>query len=169
MVTQKSLRARDLALRLMAEHGLAGWTFAFDGARRRAGGTFHPDAAAGRPGRISLSVHYCERNSEEDVKDTILHEIAHALVGPGHGHDDAWKAKCNEVGARPERCYSEAVDMPNGRWRSVCPNCRRARHRHRRPNPPTGWYCKPCGPELGALTWGCAQPPMSPTPVRDVS
>ena len=27
----------------------------------------------------------------KDIQDTILHEIAHALVGPKHGHNKVWK------------------------------------------------------------------------------
>jgi hypothetical protein len=45
-----------------------------------------------------------DRNGAEEIVDTILHEIAHALVGPRHGHDTVWKAKCTDIGARPERC-----------------------------------------------------------------
>jgi predicted SprT family Zn-dependent metalloprotease len=45
-------------------------------------------------------------NTIEESKDVVLHEIAHALTGPGHGHDAAWKRMCVRVGAKPERCYT---------------------------------------------------------------
>ena len=48
-------------------------------------------------------------NTIEESKDVVLHEIAHALTGPGHGHDWAWKQKCVLVGARPERCYTSEL------------------------------------------------------------
>lgn len=151
-VTRKSLWAREQALKLMAQHGLFGWTFAFNGARRRAGVCRHPHGS--RPGLIGLSVHYCERNSEADILDIILHEIAHALVGPRHGHDEVWKAKCREIGARPERCYdSTRIDMPKGRWQAKCPNCGQEFHRHRRPRALTGWWCKRCGKQKGSIVW----------------
>lgn len=85
--------------------------------------------------------------------DTILHEVAHALVGPGHGHDEVWKATCLEVGARPERCYGEEVEMPKGRWRATCGGCGREHDRHRRPKRPAGWHCRACGKERGVLVW----------------
>jgi predicted SprT family Zn-dependent metalloprotease len=45
-------------------------------------------------------------NSDAEVLDTLLHEIAHALT-PGDGHMARWKAKCVEIGAKPQRCYTE--------------------------------------------------------------
>lgn len=145
--------AKALATRLMARHGLADWAFGFNSNKRRAGVCRYP--ARRRPGRIELSKHYVLRNPGHDVLDTILHEIAHALVGHGHGHDEVWRAKCVEVGARPERCYGEEIEMPKGRWRATCGGCGREHDRHRRPKRLTGWHCRTCGAERGALRWEC--------------
>jgi len=38
----------------------------------------------------------------KEAEDTILHEIAHALVGPGHDHDEVWQAKAKALGVRIE-------------------------------------------------------------------
>ena len=35
---------------------------------------------------------------DEEVKNTLLHEIAHALVGPGHRHNRVWRQKAREIG-----------------------------------------------------------------------
>src|SRR5271165_928788 len=102
---------------------------------------------------IELSTYFVERNGQEEILDTVLHEIAHALVGPGHGHDAVWKRKCVEIGARPARCGN--AEMPEGRWRASCRNCGRHFNRHRRPKRLKGWYCPECGPERGRLIWGC--------------
>lgn len=144
-------KAKELATQLMARHGLTNWQFAFNANKRRAGVCRYPSRT--RPGRIELSKHYVLRNPEHEVLDTILHEIAHALVGPGHGHDEVWKAKCAEVGARPERCYGEEVEMPKGRWRATCGGCGREHDRHRRPKRVTGWHCRKCGKDRGMLVW----------------
>ena len=69
-------QAEQLALSLMREHGLLPrWSFAFDRAERRFG------SCNERKRRITLSAAIVRLNSESEVRDTILHEIAHALVG----------------------------------------------------------------------------------------
>ncbi|MFO0798290.1 MAG: SprT-like domain-containing protein [Gemmataceae bacterium] len=143
--------AKTLAVTLMAQHGLNEWEFGFNTNKRRAGVCRYP--VRGRPGRIELSKHYVLRNPADEVRDTVLHEIAHALVGHGHGHNEVWKAKCVEVGARPERCYGDTVVMPKGRWRATCGGCEREHDRHRKPKRMTGWHCRKCGKERGALVW----------------
>ena len=48
---------------------------------------------------------------EKHVLDTILHEIAHALVGSHHKHDAVWKAKCKEIGCDPKATSDVAVEV----------------------------------------------------------
>lgn len=61
---------------------------------------------------IILNAHHIDTHGELEVKDTILHEVAHALCN-GHGHDDVWKEKAKELGASPFPCavygFSEAA------------------------------------------------------------
>ena len=52
---------------------------------------------------LVLATTYVSENDVVDVKDLILHEIAHALVGCAHGHDYVWKANCVEIGSKPEQ------------------------------------------------------------------
>jgi predicted SprT family Zn-dependent metalloprotease len=130
----------------MDAHGLRDWSFAYNRRKRSLG------VCQYRRRRIELSIHLIERNSAAEVRDTILHEIAHALVGPGHGHDAVWKEMCRRIGARPERVAHDA-DMPPGRWRADCGTCGKVYHRHRRPHRFDGWYCRGCGRQRGALRW----------------
>lgn len=63
---------------------------------------------------IILNSHHVDIHPDEEVKDTILHEVAHALC-PNQNHNDIWKAKAIELGARPSPCSHlnlslEAID-----------------------------------------------------------
>ncbi len=147
--SQRLLEVRQWALQLMAHYGLHNWSFAFN-RRKRALGFCHFDTQL-----IELSIYFVEHNGPELLRDTLLHEIAHALVGAGHGHDLVWKRKCLEIGARPMRCCGHA-EMPRGRWQAECGSCGYRYHRHRRPKRLQGWYCRVCGLEKGPLVWRCA-------------
>jgi hypothetical protein len=41
----------------------------------------------------------------DDIKNTILHEIAHAIVGENHGHRQVWQEKAIELGVKFRRNY----------------------------------------------------------------
>ena len=107
--------AQTLVDTLMAQHlDLAWWSFRFDNAKRRFGQCRHRRGIIG--GRITLSRVLVELNDEPEVRDTVLHEIAHALT-PGACHGWAWKQACILVGARPIRCYlSTEITAPACRY-----------------------------------------------------
>ena len=115
--------ARDLALTLMHEHNLTGWHFQFDRARRRSGYCWYAMRT------ISLSRGYVELNDEALVRNTVLHEIAHALVGVGHHHDRVWRLKAMSIGCNGQRCTSAVGDSevirPRAPFEAVCPGCDR--------------------------------------------
>lgn len=50
------------------------------------------------PKKIILCSENLKRESKRRVRLVILHEIAHAMVGTSHGHDEVWKKKCLEIG-----------------------------------------------------------------------
>ena len=87
----------SLARSLMEEADVGDWDLAFDRARRRAGQTDHARR------RITLSRHLMSLYDEAQVRETILHEIAHARVGPRHGHDAVWAAEATRLGATGRR------------------------------------------------------------------
>jgi predicted SprT family Zn-dependent metalloprotease len=145
-LSPQAARTAALAHELLSAHGLSGWSFGFNRSKVNMGLCRYGLRS------VELSAHFVERNSEEAVRDTLLHEIAHALAGRGAGHGPLWKAMCLRVGARPERLSFEAV-MPLGRWRAVCGGCGALHDRHRRPKRMVGWWCCHCGPVRGRLVW----------------
>jgi predicted SprT family Zn-dependent metalloprotease len=144
----RALAARELACGLLALHGLHDWSFAFNRSKTNMGLCRYGLRT------IELSIHFVERNSEAAIRDTVLHEIAHALAGREAGHGPLWRAICLRIGARPDRLSFEC-DMPEGRWQATCGCCGMRHHRHRRPKRMVGWFCRRCGPKLGKLTWAC--------------
>lgn len=56
---------------------------------------------------IILNAHHIDIHPDVEIDDTILHEVAHALVGPNHGHNDVWRNKAKEIGlVNPTPCSS---------------------------------------------------------------
>lgn len=120
--------ALTLARELMNQHGLQFWNLKLDSAKRRCGQCRYSTRT------LSFSRGYLTLNSESDIRDTILHEIAHALVGPGHHHDAYWQGKAKSIGCNGMRCASEHVKMPEGRYHGICLDCGRRFEAHRKPN-----------------------------------
>jgi predicted SprT family Zn-dependent metalloprotease len=122
-------KAETLAKELIKQHGLneAGWIFKFDNAKRRFGSCRY------RSRIITLSKHLTELNDENRIRNTILHEIAHALT-PGHGHNWIWKAKALEIGCDGDRCYSgKVVSTPESKYIAICKGCNYTHKKHRKP------------------------------------
>ena len=84
-----------MARQLMDLHGLADWTLAFVEAGGRLGDCIHDDRV------IRIARAHALDHREEQVRDTVLHEIAHALAGPEAGHGPQWKAIARRIGATP--------------------------------------------------------------------
>jgi len=70
---------------------------------------------------IELGEKFILHATDAQILDTILHEIAHALVGRGHGHGETWKAMARKVGATP-KSRSKSVGI-EPRWIAVCGEC----------------------------------------------
>lgn len=88
-------------------------------------GTFLPPGSTlGRANhktkRIDLGRNYVLRGDRDDVLDTILHEIAHALAGYQAAHGRVWRAYALMVGARPRACKSIHLDLGT-RYVGTCP------------------------------------------------
>ncbi len=52
-------------------------------------------------GEIELNASYIRMCCPSALRDTILHEIAHALSPLNERHGERWQAKCREIGALP--------------------------------------------------------------------
>ena len=131
-----------LARELIAKHQLNQWSFQFDNGTKRAGCCQYATRL------LSLSHEFAKRAPEEEISETILHEIAHALVGQAHGHDDVWRAKAGEIGCSGRRCHDLQFTPP--RYIVKCEqNCWVATAERRR----RGVVCKHCRGTVVYLTY----------------
>jgi predicted SprT family Zn-dependent metalloprotease len=140
-----------VARRVMDDFGLTDWDFRFNHRKCDLGLCFGPTKH--HRGRIELSTYLVKLNNTKQVHDILLHEIAHALAGWHHGHDDVWKAKAREIGAPAERLCNTANCAPPD-YRAVCPNCKVIYYRHRQVKHAKRGayqYCKTCGKKNGRL------------------
>lgn len=78
---------------------------------------------------LSVSTRLLEHASKEQIIDTVLHEVAHALAGRGTGHGPKWKNVARELGAKPNACggasydkYDEWFDSHDFKYVRTCPN-----------------------------------------------
>src|SRR5882672_4336865 len=94
--------AQTLATELINKNA-PGWSFGWDRSKRRFG------CAHYRTRLITLSLELVMRNTVEQVKDTILHECAHAIAGFQAGHGPVWKQAARNLGASDSRCYDSAT------------------------------------------------------------
>lgn len=131
-----------LAIALMRQHGLIdqGWHFEFDRAKSRLGACHHGKK------KITLSSIISPGQSRARIVNTILHEIAHALVGHKAAHGPMWKAKALEIGCDGERCGEVEAFKPEFRWYAVCDKCDLRVGIHRAPNRVRSCFqCAPWG------------------------
>ena len=118
---------------LVKEHGLEGWSFQLDNAQKRAGACDYATKV------ISLSRLYCLKVDAGQVRDTILHEIAHALAGPKHNHDARWKSIARSIGCTADRCHT--VDFAPAKYIASCSRCGWHQKKNRRLR---GGVCRTC-------------------------
>jgi predicted SprT family Zn-dependent metalloprotease len=129
-------------------HGLdvRGWRLTFRNYAHRLG------TCCSRKRIIALNSFYVENNDQTLVLDTLLHEIAHALVGPSLGHGPVWKAMARKLGCIPKACSKTGLTLRPGKYQATCPTCTHQFHKYRRPKP-VRYYCPACGKERGRLVF----------------
>lgn len=129
--------AEEFAERELERNGLSDWTFTWFLANRRLG--------VCKPKVKVIGIHEKLADFDEEFRETLLHEIAHALVGAKEKHNFVWAAKCVELGIRPERSVSMS-SVPfaiNYKFVAFCPVCNENRGGFFRSTNKI-WNCKIC-------------------------
>lgn len=138
---------RHEAEALIATHLDPSWSFAFDNAKRRAGACDYTRQ------RITVSRYLAARYDDETNRQTLLHEVAHALAGARAAHGPAWKRTARALGYTGGVTHSGETAVELAPWVGTCPAGHVA-YRHRRAARATS--CARCSPrfdERFLLTW----------------
>lgn len=117
---------KDLGLRLLSKHGLYYWSLRFNTSVKSYGRCNHTRKI------IFISKKYIVNNTIEDIKNTILHEIAHALLPYHHKHDNVWRNKAIEIGCDGKIYVGENTIRPEKKYKGICNTCNKTIKRHRR-------------------------------------
>lgn len=88
---------------------------------------------------------FYENGELNQIKDTVLHEVAHALTreihGSNHRHDNFWKSIASKIGCLSE--VTSKVNVKPYKYVYECPRCHQKFYRLRRLN--GNYYCTECG------------------------
>lgn len=137
------LEVRDLAYNLMEEHLDDSWKFRFS-RRTSVAGDCEPKPEIKT---IRLPLWNALLSPEYAIRDTMLHEIAHAIDpyvkgGPHHGED--WKKIADDLGVDPDLNWDWTMVAP---WRGNC-EAGHPNYRYSKPRLEEGWsmvcsaYCQ---------------------------
>lgn len=106
---------------MMNDNGLNGWNVRWVNTRSRAGQCKHGSR------ELNFSAVLLKEFSDAKAMNTITHEIAHALVGPGQGHGYVWQAKHRSLGGNGMKSWGDddaettkAIIANTSRWAGVC-------------------------------------------------
>lgn len=117
MDTQYSFKGRSINL------SDKGWCFLWDNAKRRFGQCMTGSKI------IKISRHLAEANRDDFdvIKNTVLHEIAHAIHWEFFreaNHGFLWMDIARTIGCDGQRCYpSENVKTVESKYSMICPVC----------------------------------------------
>ena len=94
---EKLDEVKTLAMELMAIHNVAHMKFEYGYGWRYLG--------CCSATKITLQLNFVLQGDMNKIRNTLLHEIAHAIVGPDKGHRIEWQEKATELGVRWWRSY----------------------------------------------------------------
>ena len=113
---KKLAEATARAEALLRKHGLNDWSVQIFGKRSVLGEAWHKQKT------IKISKFFVYVANAEQFEGIVLHEVAHALLGPGFGHGEEFVATCTRI-SRNNRYATESSSFKIHRYRFTCPRC----------------------------------------------
>lgn len=101
---------------ILVANGLGDWKIKLNNKRSTLAETHY------RNNTIMYSRHFLLVADKDQFLGVTLHEVTHALLGKGHGHDREFKKLCTEISPNPD--YAQrSVDVPIRKFLLECPKC----------------------------------------------
>lgn len=114
--TPKIQRAIKRSEALLALAGLTGWKVETFKDYHRFGNINHIAK------RLSYNERFIQRCTEDEFDRVTIHEIAHALVGPGNGHNKKFVEVCRKL-SKDDPIDTCEFDVKIHRYDLKCPEC----------------------------------------------
>lgn len=58
--------------------------------------------------------------TDAQIMNTLTHEVAHALMGPGYGHSASWQARHRMLGGNGKPCSGIPQPVDTYKWSIQC-------------------------------------------------
>jgi len=136
--TEVARHIEAFAAAKIAEHLTGDWTYSWLKTKRTMGLCNY------RTKMISASRVYVGVASVEQLENTVLHEIAHAIAGFEAAHGPAWERACVEIGAEPKRLFDASTISPPYTWCMSCKVCGPQRKLFAKPRSKRSESCVNC-------------------------
>lgn len=141
----------DIARKMLKKHNVKDWTFKYKTlAEMNTKGKY----VLGRCDYVMKDIILCRELTQHEtnidrVRNTLLHEIAHALDfnqrGTKSGHDKNWVRIAKSIGCAGNKCgdISGVSLMGFAKWIARCPKCKKKYYKMVKPK--TRMSCGKCG------------------------
>lgn len=128
------------------EFGIVGWTLDLDSSKSHLGLTSYGEK------KVYISVHFLKGATcgEKEIRNTVLHELAHVLVGPvKRPHGKEWKRMALKIGCDGKTCSH--MDRPDAKYLMYCTNGCQKISMYRKSKNAEKYNCGKCGQHT--LVW----------------
>ena len=104
---------------LMVKNDLHGWSYGFSDSVKCGGWTYYFDDIDTGEIVISRYLIHAKNTTLNDIKDVILHEIAHAIDKCQNNHNKKWKAIAKSLGCKKLGPYCKNFHIPITKFKYV--------------------------------------------------
>lgn len=116
LVADKLEAVTSRAKELLNEHELDGWGVTFNYSRDTVAVASHKNKT------ISYSKYFVVSAGKEEFDGVTLHEITHALLGPGKGHNYEFRKLCRKI-SRTDKYARASIPTHIRKYTLTCDTC----------------------------------------------